>query len=75
MKPTIYADEKVTVMDEIELSVEEVEEVVAPQGIIVQGPLNHNETLVAEAEQIELCVEEVEEVIAPGGIIVDGPRP
>lgn len=41
---------------EIELTVEEAEEVIAP------GPiLQHNETV-----EVELTVEEVEEVIAPG---------
>ena len=46
--------------NEVELSIEELEEVIAP-GIT----RNHNETLVRD-EEIELCVEELEEVIAPG---------
>ena len=43
-------------LDEIELSVEELEEVIAP-GIT----RNHNETL-----EVDLTIEEMEEVIAPG---------
>jgi hypothetical protein len=55
-------DEKESVMAvEIELSVEELEEVIAP-GIGV----NHNEALVSDTREIELSVEELEEVIAPG---------
>jgi hypothetical protein len=43
----------------VELSVEELEEVIAPRIAI-----NHNETLVSD--EVELSVEELEEVIAPG---------
>jgi hypothetical protein len=46
---------------EIELSVEEIEEVIAPALIS-----NHNETLISESAEVELSVEEIEEVIAPG---------
>ena len=46
---------------EIELSVEEIEEVIAPG-----FQLNHNETLISDSAEIELSVEEFEEVIAPG---------
>jgi hypothetical protein len=48
-----------TVLIVVELSVEEVEEVIAPRIAI-----NHNETLVSE--EVELSFEELEEVIAPG---------
>lgn len=48
-----------TYVEEIELTVEEMEEVIAP----ALAP-NHNETA-----EVDLCVEEMEEVIAPlGGI-------
>ena len=43
----------------VELSVEELEEVIAPR-----IALNHNETLVGD--EIELDAEELEDVIAPG---------
>jgi hypothetical protein len=46
---------------EIELSVEEIEEVIAPG-----FQLNHNETLIGDSADIELNIEELEELIAPG---------
>ena len=48
---------------EIELSVEEIEEVIAPGRPI---GTNHNETLISDSAEIELSVEELEEIIAPG---------
>src|SRR5439155_1733671 len=45
---------------EVDLSVEELEEVIA-RG----SQVNHNETLV-RAEEVDLTLEELEEVIAPG---------
>jgi hypothetical protein len=55
-------DEKENVMAvEVELSVEEMEEVIAP-GV----DINHNEALVSDKREVELSVEEMEEVIAPG---------
>jgi hypothetical protein len=47
-----------TVVIVVDLSVDELEEVIAPKIAI-----NHNETLVGD--EVELDVEEVEEVIAP----------
>ena len=47
-----------TVVIVVDLSVEELEEVIAPKIAI-----NHNETLVGD--EVELSVEEMEEVIAP----------
>ena len=52
-------DAQETVTNEINLSVEEMEEVIAPA-----LTNNHNETLVSD--EIELSVEEMEEVVAPG---------
>src|SRR5262249_33290561 len=52
-------DPKETAIIVVELSIEELEEAIAP-GIIA----NHNETLVSG--EVELSVEELEEVIAPG---------
>jgi hypothetical protein len=46
---------------EIELSVEEIEEVIAPGWLN-----NHNETLISDSADIELNIEELEELIAPG---------
>jgi len=53
-----------TVSVVIDLNVEEMEEVIAPQGLVIPRfpSRNHNETLVGE---VELSVEELEEVIAP----------
>lgn len=52
-------------MIEVELTVEELEEVVAPSPIIPPAsPLrNHNETLVGD--EVGLTIEELKEVIAP----------
>jgi hypothetical protein len=50
------ANEKENVTPEIELTVEEIEEMIAPG-----FRFNHNETV-----EVDLTVEEVEEVIAPG---------
>ncbi len=62
MNTQVNRDEKENVMAvEIELSIEELEEVIAP-GIA----LNHNEMLISDTREIELRVEELEEVIAPG---------
>ena len=47
---------------EIELSVEELEEIIAPAGPVAH---NHNETLISDTREIELSVEELEEMIAP----------
>lgn len=58
MSMTVYADDRATAQSEIELSVEELEEVIAPK-----IALNHNETLVGD--EVELNAEEMEEVIAP----------
>jgi hypothetical protein len=52
---------------EIELTVEELEEVVAPG-----QRLNHNETLLRDSEEIQLEAEELEEMIAPRRIV--GPQ-
>ena len=54
-----------TVSVVIDLNVEEMEEVIAPQGIVTpRFPMrNHNETLIGD--EVELSVEEMEEVIAP----------
>jgi len=51
-------DPKETATIVVELSVEDLEEVIAPRIAI-----NHNETLVDD--EVELSVEEIEEVIAP----------
>jgi predicted component of type VI protein secretion system len=51
-------------LDEIELSVEELEEVIAP-GFPTSPRPNHNETLVRDGDEIELDFEELEEMIAP----------
>lgn len=64
MKKTYCTDTQETATNEINLSVEEMEEVIAP-GL----SLNHNETLISD--EIELSVEELEEVVAPGIIIHD----
>ena len=52
-------DPKESAIIVVELSVEELEEVIAPKIAI-----NHNETLASD--EVELSVEELEEVIAPG---------
>ncbi len=64
MKTTYCTDAQETVTNEINLSVEEMEEVIAPALTV-----NHNETLISD--EIELSVEELEEVVAPGVIIHD----
>ncbi|HWQ35230.1 MAG TPA: hypothetical protein VNQ79_20460 [Blastocatellia bacterium] len=55
MTPTTTGDR---VTDEIELTIEEIEEVIAPRIVI-----NHNETIVVD--KAELVVEEVKETLAP----------
>jgi hypothetical protein len=58
---TMNANEKENVKLAIELTIEEIEEMIAPgPGLVLQ----HNETL-----EVDLTVEEVEEVIAPGPIL------
>jgi hypothetical protein len=54
--------------DEVELSVETAEEVIAPRGIVVQYA-NHNEAFVSDTDGIDLSAEELEEMIAPRGVI------
>lgn len=51
-------DPKESAIIVVELSVEELEEAVAPKIV-----LNHNETLVSD--EVELCPEDLEETIAP----------
>jgi len=69
MQTEVKDSRESTVAIVVELNVEELEEVIAPQGIIPpSSPLrNHNETLVSD--EVELSVEELEEVIAPQGTL------
>ncbi|MEP7271625.1 MAG: hypothetical protein ABI882_08965 [Acidobacteriota bacterium] len=55
MQSTSKQNEK---LNEVELTVEELEEVIAPKLAV-----NHNETLISD--EVELRVEEIEEIIAP----------
>jgi hypothetical protein len=75
MQTEVKDSRESTVAIVVELNVEELEEVIAPQGIIVPtAPLrNHNETLACD--EVELNVEELEEVIAPVGAIPPSNRP
>ncbi len=54
-----YNHNETLVSNEVELSVEELEEVIALRHI----PTNHNETIVGD--EIEMSAEELEEVVAP----------
>ena len=64
MQTQVKDPKESTVSIVIDLNVEEMEEVIAPQGIVVNSPFrNHNETLVSD--EVELSFEELEEVIAP----------
>jgi hypothetical protein len=69
MQTEVKDSRESTVAIVVELNVEELEEVIAPQGVIPpNAPLrNHNETLASD--EVELNVEELEEVIAPVPII------
>jgi hypothetical protein len=58
MSMTVYADDRTTAPSEVELDVEEMEEVIAPN-----IASNHNETLVSD--EVELSVEELEETLTP----------
>ena len=52
---------------EIELSVEELEEIIAPGLFLLERAIghNHNETLISDTREIVLSIEELEELIAP----------
>ena len=73
MQTRVKDPKESTVSIVIDLNVEELEEVIAPQGVVIPRPLlrNHNETLVGD--EVELSVEEMEEVIAPQGIVPTSP--
>ena len=60
MQTEVKDQKESTVFVVVELSVEELEEVIAPK-----IALNHNETLASDTEAVELTVEEMEEAIAP----------
>ncbi|HEV2665409.1 MAG TPA: hypothetical protein VG324_10875 [Blastocatellia bacterium] len=70
MQTQVKDPKESTVSVVIDLNVEEMEEVIAPQGIVTPRSTlrNHNETLIGD--EVELSVEDMEEVIVPQGLVI-----